>query len=186
MTDSYDSYDSVASQQDSAINQFRNAVAKAAPAELEVTALEAGFDVVYREQLTFKGVLLQIDSTFRVEVRCDSAARTFTMTDVGIVSRSSLATLSRTTSRFRGRQHAMRMVEAVGLKDDGTIGRVSTQRQDTRVLHSAVREPAVALGWTERQPKVATFGKWVAIMTGCGLVVGAVVVVVLALTGGLS
>lgn len=176
----------VASMQDSAINQFREAVATSAPPELEVTALDSGFDVVYREELTFKGILTRVDSTFRVEVRCDSTARTFTMADVGVVKHRNLANLRLTRSGFKGRANAMRMVEAVGRKADGTVGEVHSQRQDTRVLHTAVREPATSLGWTEHQTAAARIGKWVAIVTGGLLVVSAVVVGVLALTGALS
>lgn len=169
--------------EDRSVREFRDAVAHAAPDTLEVTPLPDGFDVVYREELTQHGILLRIDSTFRGVVTCDPAQRTFTLEDRGITQHQSLAGLRMSVSGFRGRQHATRTVKAFGTLDDGTWGEVSTQTQDTRVIHAAVREPAEALGWTEKQPTSATVGKVVAISTGVAMALAAVVVGVLFLAG---
>jgi|SRR5690554_6692796 len=172
--------------EDGSIREFRQAVSVAAPDELEVTAITDGFDVVYRDELTQHGILMRIDSTFRGVITCDPAQRTFTLEDCGITQHQSLAGLRMTVSGFRGRQNATHTVTAWGTQDDGTWGEVSTQTQNTRVIHAAVRGPAAALGWTEKQPLSAKVGKTVAIVTGVGMIIAAVVVGVLALNGYFS
>lgn len=169
--------------EDGSIREFREAVSAAAPDELEVTAISDGFDVVYREKLTQHGIVMRIDSTFRGVVTCDPAERTFTIEDRGITQHQSLASLRMSVTGFRGRQNATRTVTAWGKQNDGTWGEVSPQTQDTREIHTAVREPAAALGWTEKQPTSAKVGKVVAYIAGGGLAVGAVVVGVLFLAG---
>ncbi len=172
--------------EDPIISEFRNAVAQAAPEDVEVTRIPGGFDVVYREELTQRGILMRIDSTFHAVVQCDPMERTFTMEDRGVVQFSSLASLRMSKSGFRGRAYASRTVKALGRLEDGSFSEVDTQRQDTRVLHAAVREPALALGWTEKEPGMAKAGRIVAIVTGAGLVIGGIVVGILALTGAFS
>lgn len=54
------------------------------------------------------------------------------------------------------------------------------------MLHTAIREPAAALGWQERQPTSAVVGKVVAIVAVTGLVNGGLVVGALALAGRLG
>lgn len=169
--------------EDPSIREFRQAVSAAAPDELEVTAIAHGFDVVYREELTQHGILMRIDSTFRGVVTCDPAQRTFTLEDRGITQHQSLAGLRLTVSGFRGRQNATRTVTGWGKQDDGTWGEVSTQTQSTRVIHAAVREPAAALGWTEKQPTSATIGKVVALIAGGGLALAGLTLGVLAIVG---
>lgn len=172
--------------EDGAVREFREAVAGAAPEELEVTPTPGGFDVVYRNELTQHGILLRIDSTYRSVVLCDPVARTFSMADVGVVRSSSLGGLRRSTEVFKGRMYMTRTVDLIGKREDGSLGKVDTQTQNTRVLHKAIREPAAALGWTEGQPTSAKVGKIVAIATGAALTVAGVVVAILALTGSLS
>ncbi|WP_062078571.1 hypothetical protein [Demequina globuliformis] len=171
---------------DLAVKEFIDAVTHSAPAELMVTAIDDGFDVTYREELTQRGILMRIDSTFRAVVRCDASTRTFTMADVGVVSHSSLGGLRRSTSWTSGRMYATRTVEAWGTRDDGTIGTLDSQKQDTRVLHAAVRGPASELGWVEEQPLSAKVGKTVAIVVAVGTVLAGVVVGVLAIAGVFS
>ena len=169
--------------EDHSIREFRQAVSAAAPDELEVTAIADGFDVIYREELTQHGILMRIDSTFRGVITCDPAQRTFTLEDRGITQHQSLTGLRMTVSGFRGRQNATRTVAAWGKQDDGTWGEVSTQTQNTRVIHAAVREPAAALGWTEKQPASATIGKVVAFIAGGGLALAGLTLGVLAIAG---
>lgn len=178
-----DTPDTAPALEDGSVREFRQAVASAAPEELEVTPVDGGFDVVYREKLTQRGILIRIESTFRGVVQCDPTTRTFTLADTGIVDHRTLAGLRRTTTSFQGRRYASRTVKAYGEREDGTIGPVSTQVQNTRVIHAAVREPAAALGWTEEQPSSAKVGKRVAWIIGGGLAVAGIAIAVLAIAG---
>lgn len=173
-----------------AIAALRNQVVAQAPAELEVLATDDGFDVVYREELTQRGVLMRTDSTLRVVVRCEPETLTFTMTDVGTITRTELADAHtgahRSVQGSAGRAHVRRTVEAHGRRADGSWGPLGTQRQDSRELHAAVRAPAADLGWLEQEPAAARVGRYVAVATGVGLAIGVVIVGALALTGAFS
>lgn len=178
-----DTPDISAPAEDPAIRQFREAVSAGAPAELEVVAIPNGFDVVYREELVQHGNLMRIESTFRGVVACEPAQRTFSIEDRGIVAHHHLASLRMSVSGFRGRQLARRTVKVVGKLDDGTWGDAGTQSQDTREIHTAIRGPAAALGWTETQPTSAKAGRVVAFVVGGGLLLAGAAVSVLAIAG---
>lgn len=171
--------------EDDSIREFREAVAEGAPDELEVLPAPDGFEVVYREELTQRGLLMRIDSTYWAVVKCDPVERTFIMEDRGATQHASLATLRFSKSTFRGRAYEKRTVSVFGRRDDGSLGKVDSQTQDTRVLHNIIRQPAEALRWTEKQPAAATIGKIVAGIAGGGLVIAGIVVGILFLTGTL-
>src|SRR5690554_2433909 len=129
-----DTTDTESEFEDQSVREFRDAVAKAAPDELDVAPIPGGFDVVYREELTQRGILMRIDSSFRAVVQCDPVERTFSMADVGVVRSSSLGGLRLSKEVAKGRMYMTRTVDAVGKREDGSVGKVDTQRQDTRVL----------------------------------------------------
>ncbi|MDE0547625.1 hypothetical protein [Microbacterium sp. C7(2022)] len=169
---------------DSAIDEFVEAVRAIAPGELEVTSTDAGFGIAYAETLVQHGILLRIEQTYCSVVTCDPVGRTFVMEDRGMVRRSELGGTSRSVSGARGRLNAWAQVTLWGENPDGSWGEVGTQKQDTRVLHAAVRGAAEELGWIEKQPAAANVGKLVAGIVVAGFVLAGVVVAALALTGG--
>lgn len=107
---------------------------------------------------------------------CEPATLTYRITDVLTGTDVSFRRLSRSDVAFRGRMVGDRRARVHGTLPDGSRGLLSEQVHSPRVLHAAIREPAAALGWQEKQPRSATIGMVVAITAGVGLVVAGLVV----------
>lgn len=181
-----DSPDHVAAPEDPSIQELREAVAAAAPDELEVQAMEGGFMVFYRENLPGAGIGLRFSSSYLLVVQCDPLARIFTMEDQQSMEYGDLRSLNWGKRTRRGRLLETRFREVRERQDDGSFKAVEPVRQSTRVLHAAVRKPADTLGWTEKQPLSAKIGIVFGIIGGVGALVTLVTLAVLALTGGFS
>ena len=169
--------------EDESIREFREAVAKSAPKELEVEPLEGGFKIFYRETIPDYGDYRRFSSSYLAVVLCDPLTRVFTMEDQGMLEYGSLRSLTLGKETFRGRSLESRFSTVMERQADGSFTAVESVRQSTRELHAAVRKPAAALGWKEKQPLSAKIGMIVAITTGGGLVLSGIVLAVLALTG---
>lgn len=173
------------------IAELRDAVARRVPSDGEIRDTPAGFAVGYPGLL---GVTTQADEQRADErptllwsyVSCDAATLTYRITDaLSGPDPHAVDDVGRTV-RFTGRMVGDHRERTYGRRPDGTWGLVSEKVLSPRLLHAAIREPAAELGWRERQPASAVIGLAVAITAAAGVVLSAVVVAVLAVTGRLG
>lgn len=172
--------------EDPSIDEFCETVATAASDELEVQAMEGGFMVFYREKLPGAGIELRFSSSYLLVVKCDPLARSFTMEDQQSIEYGDLRSLNWGKQTRRGRVIETRYREVRERQGDGSFKTVESVRQSTRALHAAVRGPAAALGWTEKQPLSAKIGIVAGIIGGVGALFTVVALAVVAISGGFS
>lgn len=168
------------------VSELRDAVAARVPGDVEVRPAPDGFAVGYPEPLVMSGPDGPTATCLWAMVACDPTTLTYRITDVLTGSDVSFFGLNRSAFVFRGRMVGDRRVRERGTRPDGTRDLLRDQVHSPRVLHTAIREPATALGWQEKQPASAIVGKVVAIVAVAGLAVGGVVVGVLVLAGRLG
>jgi hypothetical protein len=163
------------------VAELRRRVADVAPDDVVVLPRQDGFDVQYAEELRFRGTTRTVVSSYRARAQCDPTTMTYQILDS---ARSVGSGPGPTTWKVvHGRINEWRRVSVFGMRDDGTVGVVEERKQDTRVLHAAIRGPAAELGWTERQPLTARVGLVVGVIGGVGALVTVVALAVLALMG---
>lgn len=166
------------------VAELRDAVAQHLPDDVAVRPASDGFAVGYPEPLVMRRAGTRSATCLWADVACDAATMTYTITDVVTAGDISVVGgLGVSTSLFRGRVVGDRRVREYGPRPDGTRGPLREQVHSPRVLHTAVREAATALGWQERQPASAVIGKVVGIGTAVLVLVAGLVVGALALAG---
>lgn len=169
------------------VAELREEVARLVPDGVAVRPTPDGFVVGYLEPLVRHRHDGDSVTSLRAEVTCDPATLVLTITDV--VAGEALHVddgVHAGLSLFRGRVSGNRRVREYGRRPDGTWGLLRDQVHSARALHRAIREPAAALGWQEKQPVSATIGKVVGIGAAVAVALAAVVVGVLALAGRLG
>ncbi|GAA3816652.1 hypothetical protein [Cellulomonas soli] len=168
------------------VDQLREQVTVQVPHDVDVRPTEDGFAVGYPEPLVMRGPDGPSVSCLWSLVRCEPSTMTFQIVDVVTEGEASWFEGSLTASGFRGRVSGDRSASVYGTLPDGSHGLLEKRVHSAKVLHTAIREPAAALGWQEKQPASAIVGKTVAIVTGIGLLLGLGGVAALALTGRLG
>lgn len=166
--------------------QLRDEVARRVPDDVVVRPAPEGFAVGYPEPLVMRGPDGPTTTHLWAMVACEPTTLTYRITDVLTGTDVSFFELSRSAFVFRGRITGDRRTREYGTLPDGTRGLLSSQVQSPKVLHTAIREPAAALGWQEKQPASAVVGKVVGIGTAVAVVLAGLVVGVLALMGRLG
>lgn len=168
------------------VAELRDAVARRIPGDVAVRDRDTGFAVGYPDPLVMSRDADDLPTCLWAYVACDPATLTFRITDVLTGPDRDGFDLGRRSVVFRGRMTGDRRVREYGTLPDGTRGVVREQVHSPRVLHAAIREPAAELGWHERQPVSAVVGKVVGIASGVAVVLSALVIAVLAVTGRLG
>lgn len=170
------------------VAELRDEVARRLPDDVAIRATADGFAVGYPEPLVVPGPDGTNATTLWAHVACDPTTLTFRITDVVRTAQSAPVdtALGRSVAVQRGRMVGDRRAREHGTLPDGTRGVVREQVHSPRLLHAAVREPAAALGWQERQPVSAVVGKVVGITAGAGVVLSGLVIAALALAGRLG
>ncbi len=168
------------------VAQLRDEVALLVPDDVVVRPAPDGFAVGYPEPLVRNGPQGARTSHLWAMVACDEATLTYRITDV--VTGTDVDFFENSTSAFvfKGRITGDRSVREYGRRPDGTRGLLSEQVHSARALHDAVRVPAAALGWQEKQPASALVGKVVGIGTVVLIALSGLVVGALALAGRLG
>lgn len=168
------------------VARLRDEVARRVPDGVEVRDTADGFAVGYLEPLVMRGPDGPTSTCLWALVACDPGSMTLRITDALTGSGTSLVDLEHSVVVFRGRMTGDRRVREYGRLPDGSRGLLREQVHSPGLLHAAIREPAAALGWHERQPASAVVGKVVGVTAGVSVLVAGLVIAVLALTGRLG
>ncbi|GIG21210.1 hypothetical protein Cch01nite_19340 [Cellulomonas chitinilytica] len=177
--------DGLVDEQDELVEAFRDAVARRIPDDVQIVPADEGFAVGYPDPLVMSGRGDTTCTSLWSVVRCDPRTMTFTIIDTVTDREVSRFGAGLATGGFRGRVSGDRVVHVYGTRPDGTEGRIGTHVHSARVLHEAIRGPATEQGWVERRPASAIVGLTFGLVAGAGLVVAAVVLGVLFLSGRL-